>query len=76
VTRAREQASALSERLRRAGAEPVEFPTIRIEPPDDAYAALDRIDDLAAAVVLPGHGDPWTEGTSSAVTEARRNSKA
>ena len=43
VTRAREQASALSERLRQAGAEPVEFPTIRIEPPDDGYAALDDV---------------------------------
>lgn len=41
VTRAREQASALSERLRSLGAEPVEFPTIRIEPPADGYAALD-----------------------------------
>jgi glyoxylase-like metal-dependent hydrolase (beta-lactamase superfamily II) len=41
-----------------------------------AYAALDRIEDLAADLVLPGHGDPWTEGTRSAVSEARRNSKA
>jgi uroporphyrinogen III methyltransferase/synthase len=41
VTRAREQASALSERLRAEGAEPVEFPTIRIEPPADDYATLD-----------------------------------
>jgi uroporphyrinogen III methyltransferase/synthase len=40
VTRAREQASALSEKLRELGAEPVEFPVIRIEPMDD-YAELD-----------------------------------
>jgi uroporphyrinogen-III synthase len=33
VTRAREQASALSERLRAVGAKPVEFPVIRIVPP-------------------------------------------
>jgi uroporphyrinogen III methyltransferase/synthase len=41
ITRAREQASALSERLRSLGAEPVEFPTIRIQAPADGYAALD-----------------------------------
>jgi uroporphyrinogen III methyltransferase / synthase len=41
VTRAREQASALSEKLRALGAEPVEFPTIRISPPEDGFAALD-----------------------------------
>jgi uroporphyrinogen III methyltransferase/synthase len=40
VTRAREQASALSDRLRTLGAEPIEFPTIRIEPPSDGGAAL------------------------------------
>ena len=33
VTRAREQASALSDKLRMLGAEPIEFPTIRIVPP-------------------------------------------
>ncbi len=42
VTRAREQASALSEQLRALGAEAVEFPTIRIEPPADGFAALDE----------------------------------
>lgn len=35
VTRTREQASAFSQQLRAAGALPVEFPTIRIEPPRD-----------------------------------------
>src|SRR5437763_15549347 len=40
VTRTREQASALSERLRALGAIPVEFPTIRIVPPGD-WSALD-----------------------------------
>jgi uroporphyrinogen III methyltransferase/synthase len=42
VTRAREQASALSEQLRVLGADPIEFPTIRIAPPEDGYAALDE----------------------------------
>lgn len=40
VTRTREQASVLSERLRALGAIPVEFPTIRIVPPKD-WNALD-----------------------------------
>jgi len=35
VTRTREQASALSERLRTLGATPIEFPTIRLVPPQD-----------------------------------------
>jgi uroporphyrinogen III methyltransferase/synthase len=40
VTRAREQASGLSERLRELGAEPVEFPVIRIAPMTD-HAEID-----------------------------------
>jgi len=49
VTRAEEQASALAETLRRAGAEPVVLPTIRIVPVtgaalDAAIAALDTFD--------------------------------
>ena len=46
VTRTREQASALSERLRSAGANSVEFPTIQIVPPQDwseLDAALQRL---------------------------------
>lgn len=46
VTRTREQASKLSERLRALGAIPVEFPTIRIAPPEDWHAldsALERL---------------------------------
>ena len=39
-----------------------------------AYAALDRIGALEAGLVLPGHGDPWLEGTESAVAAARDNS--
>lgn len=40
VTRTREQASFLSERLRELGAIPIEFPTIKIVPPSD-WSALD-----------------------------------
>ncbi|GCE28356.1 hypothetical protein KDA_38400 [Dictyobacter alpinus] len=46
VTRTREQASALSERLRGLGATPIEFPTINIVPPTDwteLDAALRRL---------------------------------
>ena len=46
VTRAREQASALSELLREEGAEPVEFPVIKIVPPisfDGLDAAIRRL---------------------------------
>ena len=48
VTRAREQASALSERLREAGAQPIEYPVIAFAPPldwtplDQALAKLDE----------------------------------
>lgn len=41
VTRAREQASALSERLRAAGAQPIEYPVIAFAPPED-WTPLDR----------------------------------
>lgn len=41
VTRAREQASALTSRLQELGAEALEFPVIKIAPPPDRYAALD-----------------------------------
>jgi uroporphyrinogen-III synthase len=46
VTRTREQASTLSQRLQTLGAQPVEFPTIRIVPPaqwDQLDAALLRL---------------------------------
>lgn len=41
VTRSREQASELADRLRALGAEAVEFPTIRIRAPED-WTAVDR----------------------------------
>ena len=33
--------------------------------------SLKAIEGLDAALVLPGHGDPWTEGTAAAVKSAR-----
>ncbi|MBQ7022812.1 MAG: uroporphyrinogen-III C-methyltransferase, partial [Akkermansia sp.] len=50
VTRTREQASALSDRLSAMGAEVLELPTIRIVPPSDRK-------DFAAAVVDSPHYD-------------------
>ena len=50
VTRARAQASGFVERLRALGADPIEFPTIRIAPPSDGGAALaaavDRVEEF------------------------------
>lgn len=43
VTRAREDASALSHWLRERGAEPIEFPTIKIEPLADTSAIDDAL---------------------------------
>ncbi|MHB0866831.1 MAG: uroporphyrinogen-III C-methyltransferase [Thermoleophilia bacterium] len=41
VTRSRAQASDLVQALTEAGAQPLEFPTIRVVPPSDGYAGLD-----------------------------------
>ena len=41
VTRARKQASELADQLTARGAEAIVFPTIKIVPPSDGYAALD-----------------------------------
>ncbi len=60
VTRAREQASALSDKLRTLGAEPIEFPTIRVIPPSDGYAGLE------AAIAPPANGG--TRGQSPLAT--------
>jgi len=56
VTRSREQASDLSERLRQVGALPIEFPTIEILPPE-------RFDDLDHCAARLGEYD-WIIFTS------------
>lgn len=43
VTRAREQASGLAAALTELGAEVIEFPTIRVRPPDDAAPVRDAV---------------------------------
>ena len=45
VTRTRKQASALSSKLRELGAEVLELPTIRIEPPTDLRAFAELVQD-------------------------------
>jgi glyoxylase-like metal-dependent hydrolase (beta-lactamase superfamily II) len=37
----------------------------------ESLASLDRIEGLAADVVLPGHGEPWRDGVATAVQRAR-----
>ncbi len=47
VTRTREQAGEFSEALRQSGAEPIEFPTIEVIPPDSWDAVDKAIEELA-----------------------------
>ncbi len=62
VTRTREQASVLSERLRVLGAIPIEFPTIRIVAPTN-WQALDTA--LKRLYVSDGSGYAWLVLTSA-----------
>ncbi|WP_031524544.1 MBL fold metallo-hydrolase [Streptomyces sp. NRRL F-5123] len=39
--------------------------------PEQALASLDRIAELGATWVLPGHGTPWNGGTEEAVRQVR-----
>jgi uroporphyrinogen III methyltransferase/synthase len=48
VTRTRSQAGALSEQLRELGADVIELPTIRIEPPTDLRAFAELVQDAHA----------------------------
>ena len=48
VTRTRQQASALSDELRQLGAEVIELPTIRIEPPSDLREFAELVQDAHA----------------------------
>ena len=41
-----------------------------------AYESLALIEDLDAALLLPGHGDPWAEGPAAAAAQAREAAKA
>jgi glyoxylase-like metal-dependent hydrolase (beta-lactamase superfamily II) len=39
---------------------------------DQCFESLQAIEGVSAEVLLPGHGDPWREGTAAAVESARR----
>ena len=65
ITRARTQASALAVLLRDLGARPIEVPTIRIDPPADGGAALDR----SAAELASGRYH-WAVFSSANAVEA------
>ncbi len=39
--------------------------------PEEALASLDRLRSVDAALVLPGHGAPWTDGVDAAVRHVR-----
>jgi uroporphyrinogen III methyltransferase/synthase len=62
VTRTRKQASALSSRLRALGAEVIELPTIRIEPPTDLREFAELVQDA--------HAYDWIVFTSANGVEA------
>ena len=42
----------------------------------EALASLARIEDVAADLALPGHGDPWTGGVAEAVRLVRRTARS
>lgn len=65
VTRAGVQASGLSLRLAELGAVPIEVPTIRIDPPADGGAGLDR-----ASVSLAAGCYEWVVFTSANAVDA------
>jgi len=52
----------------RAGAQPAPF----TDEPDRALASLDRLADLDAEWVLPGHGTPWRGTPADIVAQVRR----
>src|SRR5437773_6755960 len=62
VTRTRKQASALSNKLRTLGAQVIELPTIRIEPPSDLRAFAELVQDA--------HMYDWIVFTSANGVEA------
>jgi hypothetical protein len=39
---------------------------------DQCFDSLDAIEQVPAQVLLPGHGDPWRQGSAAAVESARR----
>lgn len=75
VTRARQQASALSARLTELGAVPIEYPTIEIRPVDDPAPfdrALTKLSDFAWVVFTSTNGvDAFWDRLSAAGLDTR-----
>ncbi|TMG91769.1 MAG: uroporphyrinogen-III synthase, partial [Betaproteobacteria bacterium] len=72
VTRPREHALALAERIRAAGADPILFPTIEILPPENAAAVsslVARLDGFQLAVFV----SPTAAMRGHAMVVASRN---
>jgi glyoxylase-like metal-dependent hydrolase (beta-lactamase superfamily II) len=43
---------------------------------EQSLASLAKIEQLEAAALLPGHGEPWTEGAAAAVARARETGRS
>jgi glyoxylase-like metal-dependent hydrolase (beta-lactamase superfamily II) len=43
---------------------------------DECFSSLGRIESLEVDAVLPGHGEPWTDGARTAVAAAREAGKS
>ena len=43
---------------------------------DQALASLDRLAGIEAGWLLPGHGEPWTDGTAAAIAAVRESAAA
>jgi len=83
VTRTRKQASALSNKLRALGAQVVEFPTIRIEPPSDLRAFAELVQDahvydwivFTSANGVDAFSRSFSNSTTTLVRSAARGSQ-
>jgi uroporphyrinogen III methyltransferase / synthase len=76
VTRAREQASALSDLLRESGAEPVEFPVIRIAPPASCAELDDALTRLSAYAWVVFTSANAVSAVSDRLTAVNRDARA
>ncbi len=50
---------------------PQVMPRVMNESNEQAIRSLDALEPVDAAVLLPGHGEPWRDGVASAVKQAR-----
>jgi glyoxylase-like metal-dependent hydrolase (beta-lactamase superfamily II) len=55
---------------------PQVMPRVMNESNAQAIRSLDALEPIEAAVVLPGHGEPWRDGVARAVKQARSAARA